>query len=87
MRSLRHEKNYPSDISREQFEIIKLLLERLCWKTYPRRIDLSEVFRAVLCIYLGVPANGACCSKSFPNGASTPVLFHLERITRRWQLC
>lgn len=62
-------KNYPSDISREQFEIIKPLLECARWKTYPRRIDLSEVFCAVLCIYSGAAANGACCPRSFPNSA------------------
>ena len=41
-------KSYPSDISREQFELIKLLLERARRKTSPRRIDLYEVFCAVL---------------------------------------
>ena len=37
-------KNYPSDISREQFKVIKPLLERARRKTSPRRIDLYEVF-------------------------------------------
>ena len=41
-------KSYPSDISREQFEIIKPLLESARKKTAPRKIDLYEVFCAVL---------------------------------------
>ena len=39
---------YPSDISREQFEQIRPLLESARKKTSPRRIDLYEVFCAVL---------------------------------------
>ncbi len=41
-------KSYPSDISREQFEVIKPLLESARRKTSPRRVDLYEVFCAVL---------------------------------------
>ena len=41
-------KSYPSDISREQFEVIKALLESARRKTSPRRVDLYEVFCAVL---------------------------------------
>ena len=41
-------KSYPSDISRKQFEIIKPLLENARRKTAPRRVDLYEVFCAVL---------------------------------------
>ena len=41
-------KTYPSDISREQFEVIKPLLESARRKTSPRRVDLYEVFCAVL---------------------------------------
>ncbi len=41
-------KKYPSDISREQFEIIKPLLESARKKTAPRKIELYEVFCAVL---------------------------------------
>jgi hypothetical protein len=39
---------YPSDISREQFEQIRPLLESARKKTSPRRIDLYEVFCGVL---------------------------------------
>ena len=41
-------KIYPSDISREQFENIRLLLESARKKTAPRTVDLYEVFCAVL---------------------------------------
>ena len=41
-------KSYPSDISREQFEVIKPLLESARKRTSPRRVDLYEVFCAVL---------------------------------------
>jgi transposase len=39
---------YPSDISREQFELIRPLLESARKKTAPRKVDLYEVFCAVL---------------------------------------
>ncbi len=41
-------KQYASDISREQFEKIRPLLESARKKTKPRRVDLYEVFCAVL---------------------------------------
>ena len=41
-------KYYPSDISREQFEQMRLLLEGARKKTRPRTVDLYEVFCAVL---------------------------------------
>lgn len=41
-------KSYPSDISHAQFEAIKPLLESARRKTSPRRVDLYEVFCAVL---------------------------------------
>ncbi|MBV6389017.1 MAG: hypothetical protein JNIBNLAF_00613 [Nitrosomonas europaea] len=39
---------YPSDISRDQFEQIRPLLEGAHKKTAPRKMDLYEVFCAVL---------------------------------------
>ncbi len=39
---------YPSDISREQFESVRPLLESARKKTAPRRVDLYEVFCAIL---------------------------------------
>jgi transposase len=41
-------KKYPSDISREQFEKIRPILERARKTTKPREVDLYEVFCAVL---------------------------------------
>lgn len=40
--------SYPSDISREQFEKIKPVLESARKKTRPRRIDLYDIFCGVL---------------------------------------
>jgi transposase len=41
-------KYYPSDISREQFEQIRELLEGSRKKTCPRKVDLYDIFCAVL---------------------------------------
>ena len=41
---------YPSDISREQFEIIRPYLEGARKQTRPRQVDLYDVFCAVLYI-------------------------------------
>ena len=41
-------KGYPSDIKREQFEAIRPLLESARRKTAPRKVELYEVFCAVL---------------------------------------
>ncbi len=41
-------KPYPSDISLEQFELIRLLLEGVRKRTKPRTVDLYEVINAVL---------------------------------------
>jgi transposase len=46
MRGMR--KVYPSDISREQFEPVRALLENARKKTRPRTVDLYEVFCAIL---------------------------------------
>ena len=41
-------KPYPSNISREQFELVRPLLESVRKRTKPRTVDLYEVFNAVL---------------------------------------
>jgi transposase len=41
-------KIYPSDISKERFDLIAPLLEQARRKTKPRKVDLYEVFCAVL---------------------------------------
>ena len=45
--------NYPSDITREQFEVIRNDLERAKKQTKPRNIDLYSVFCAILYIVKG----------------------------------
>lgn len=40
--------HYPSDIGRDQFEQIRPLLESARKKTAPRKVDLYDVFCAVL---------------------------------------
>lgn len=40
-------KQYPSDISREQFEQIRGMLEGVRHKTRPRRVDLYDIFCAI----------------------------------------
>ncbi len=41
-------KPYPSDVSQQQFESIRPLLEGVRKRTKPREVDLHEVFNAVL---------------------------------------
>ena len=41
-------KPYPSDISLEQFELVRPLLEGVRKRTKPRTVDQYEVFNAVL---------------------------------------
>ena len=40
-------KSYPSDVSREQFESIRPLLEGVRERTKPRTVDLHEVFNVL----------------------------------------
>ena len=47
--------SYPSDISREQFEHIRPLLESARKSARPRRVDLYEVFCAMLYLLRTVP--------------------------------
>jgi hypothetical protein len=44
-------KTYPSDISRDQFEQVKDLLETVRKKTRPRIVDLFDVFCAIVSTY------------------------------------
>jgi len=45
--------NYPSDITREQFELIRGSLEGAKKRTKPREIDLYNVFCAILYMVKG----------------------------------
>lgn len=42
------EHSYPSDVTREQFEIIRPIIESARKKTKPRVIDLYDVFCGIL---------------------------------------
>lgn len=54
-------RTYPSDITREQFELIKDILVDARKKTHPRQYDLYDIFCAVLyiskegCTWRGLP--------------------------------
>jgi transposase len=58
-------KHYPSDVSREQFESVRSLLEGVRKRTKPRTVDLYEVFNAVL--YL---LKSGCQWRMLPDGFS-----------------
>jgi len=45
---MKKRKPYPSDVSQEQFELIRPLLEGVRKRTKPREVDLHEVFNALL---------------------------------------
>ncbi len=51
MREYSH--NYPSDITREQFEVIREELESAKKTTKPRDIDLYDIFCAILYLIKG----------------------------------
>ena len=58
--------NYGSDVSREQFEIIRGDLEKAKKVTKPRKVDLYDVFCAVLYI-LKTGCQWRNLPKDFPN--------------------
>jgi transposase len=48
-----HMSDYPSEITREQFELIKAELESARKTTKPRKLDLFDVFNALLYVLTG----------------------------------
>jgi transposase len=46
-------REYPSDISREQFEAVRELLENSRKRTRPRKVDLYDVFCGILYLLKG----------------------------------
>jgi transposase len=68
-------KHYPSDISREQFELIRPLLEGSRKKTAPRKWDLYDIFCAVL--YL---LKNAATWRALPGDFPSPstVRYHFD---------
>jgi transposase len=69
-------KCYPSDISREQFEIIRPLLESARKKTRPRQIDLYEVFCGVLYL-LKSGCQWRMLPESFPKWRTVHAYFQI----------
>lgn len=69
-------KHYPSDISREQYEEIRVQLEGGRRRTRPRRVDLYDVFCAILyllknaCVWRALPSD-------FPNVSTVRYYFDL----------
>ena len=45
--------NYPSDITREQFELFRVMLESLKSITKPRKYDLYDIFCAICYVLVG----------------------------------
>ena len=56
-------KQYPSEVSREQFERVRPLFEGVRKRTKPRTVDLYEAFNAVL--YL---LKSSCQRRMLPDG-------------------
>ena len=58
--------NYPSNITREQFELIREELEKAKKTTRPRKVDLYDVFNAVMYLIKG-GIQWRMLPKDFPN--------------------
>ena len=67
---------YPSDISREQFEQVRPLLESARKKTAPRKVDLYEVFCAVLYL-LRSGCQWRMLPESFPKWRTVHAYFQI----------
>jgi transposase len=72
--------NYPSDISREEFEIIRELLEAARKTTEPRKVDLYDVFCAVLYIVKG-GIQWRMLPKDFPKWQTVYFYFQMRKKT------
>jgi transposase len=69
---------YPSDITREQFERIRPLLESARTTTRPRKVDLYEVFCAVLYL-LRTGCQWRALPRDFPKWQSVYAYFKIWR--------
>lgn len=68
--------NYPSNITRQQFEVIRPELENFHQRTKPRQVDLYDVFCAILYIL----KNGKRFILTFACGPSS----RLQRSRHYW---
>lgn len=69
-------KSYPSDVSREQFEKIRPILESSRKKTRPRKLDLYEVFCRVLYV-LKSACQWRMLPKDFPRWENVYYYFQI----------
>lgn len=67
-------KIYPSDLSREQFEKVRELLESAMHKTKPRKYDLYDIFNAVNYV-LKTGCQWAALPSDYPNYKSVHRYF------------
>jgi transposase len=92
-------KHYPSDISREQFEAIRGLLEGAKKRTFPRQQDLYDIFCAILYL-LKNAATWRALPSDFPSPSTVRYYFDqwakvcdetgvslLEKCRRLWKNC
>ena len=70
------QKSYPSDISQEQFEKIRPILESSRKKTKPRKLDLYDVFCAVLYV-LKSSCQWRMLPKDFPRWENVYYYFQM----------
>ncbi|EEI18300.1 hypothetical protein HMPREF0497_2894, partial [Lentilactobacillus buchneri ATCC 11577] len=77
-------KNYPSNITRQQFELIRPTLENFRKRTQPRKYDLYEVFCAALYALKTVAKNVHMTrvNVSDRDGASAMVALNAEHLCR-----
>jgi transposase len=71
---------YPSDISREQFETIRPLLESARKRTAPRKIDLYDAFCAVLYL-LRTDCQWRALPRDFPKWRTVHAYFQIWSAT------
>lgn len=69
-------KTYPSDVSRQQFELIRPILESARKQTRPRTLDLYEVFCAVLYV-LKSGCQWRMLPEGFPKWRSVHAYFQI----------
>lgn len=73
---------YPSDLTREQFETIRGLLEAARKKTKPRKVDLFHVFNAVLYL-LKTGCQWRMLPKEYPKWRTVHEYFTIWRTPRQ----
>ena len=69
-------KNYPSYVTKEQFENIRSILENSKKKTKPRNLDLYEVFCAILYV-LKSGCQWRMLPKNFPKWQTVYYYFQI----------